>query len=183
MFHLVWLIKVIFMMMFCAALVLIVVFSKNAYYVIKNSSIPKRKILIVICGFCMIMMMVFMVASFFYSKADSYKMGGIEIPSISYVLNERRSIVRVETVGYSKTITYDSVDHPTEDIAIYVDYLLQHEGFELVESEKIGEPSQRLTLHKEYTDLQAHIVIHIEGQISYYILTIQTGSEARRYAP
>lgn len=137
---------------------------------------PKKIIIGFLLIHAAIMMIAFGIGFIIYLNffiGDTYKIGTIEVPSVSYVLNDRRSIFEVATKGDSKTFTYRAVDHPTEDIAIYVDYLLRKEGFELVMAENRGQPSQTITLYKKYSDPISHIFVQIDCQISHYVITIR----------
>lgn len=108
---------------------------------------------------------------------DYYTIGDVEIPSISFVLQEKRNAEGFSvntTPGKSiKTIHYKSTPKPFEDITTYATYLQEHQDFVLGDVENEGVLMEKTILYRVDPETRSVIVVEIHCDFIQYSILLK----------
>ena len=138
------------------------VYSRN--YSKRILSLVKSVFILLIIIIAIYFISKYLLASVF-QKANDYSVSGNKIPSVNYVLGDRK----LKTVNYSienmifkTTYIYENVEKPRLDVINYVSYLKEKKNYEVIDGfDMTGESGKVIMITKSTTVLDDKIVVEI----------------------
>jgi hypothetical protein len=110
------------------------------------------------------------------SKSDFYDLEGEKVPSIKYVLGERKISGYSSKISNSilyKQYTYYEIDSVIDDVQKYVDYLCNNESFKIIEAVNPNDVIGKISLSKNTSQVGKGIVIIIQYELGRYSINIE----------